>query len=268
MRRSVLTARSVTKARSAFGLVRLDQLAALHQARDRRVHLRQRVAPRRVAERHRPDLRLRDAHPPFLDMRHRPRNRLRQAPVSGSYESSASAVARASRKDALSARTAAPSRGSFGRAGARLRRLALVPFFDRPEHRHAGHRRSASPVSGSSRLGGASAALSRTRPSRRARARQAGTSSARPRSRLGLRVRSARLLRVRRRVAAGCGASARPRSPAAGPRTPPRTCANSPQARSPGIASDQPRDHRHAERLQPARQLVAVVPTRSASRSA
>ena len=59
--------------------LRLHQLAAAHQARDGGIDLGQRMAPRRMAERDRADLRLRDAHPPFLHMRHRPRDGFQQA---------------------------------------------------------------------------------------------------------------------------------------------------------------------------------------------
>ena len=57
----------------------LDQLAAADEPRDRRVDLGQCMAPRRMAERHRPDLRFRDPYPPLLDMRHCPRDRLQHA---------------------------------------------------------------------------------------------------------------------------------------------------------------------------------------------
>ena len=53
----------------------LDQLAAPDQALDRRVDLGQRVPPRRMAQRHRPDLRLRQHRPPLTGMRYRPRHR-------------------------------------------------------------------------------------------------------------------------------------------------------------------------------------------------
>ena len=57
----------------------LDQLAVTHKPCDRRVDLRQRVAPRSMAQRHRTDLGLRDRGAPLRDMRHRPCHRLQNA---------------------------------------------------------------------------------------------------------------------------------------------------------------------------------------------
>ena len=58
---------------------RLDELAAGREPCDRRVDLGQCVAPRCMAQRHRPDLGLRDRGAPLRDMRHRPRHRLNNA---------------------------------------------------------------------------------------------------------------------------------------------------------------------------------------------
>ena len=59
----------------------LDQLAVTHKPCDRRVDRRQRVAPRCMAQRHGPDLGLRDRRAPLPNMRHRPCHRLQNAPL-------------------------------------------------------------------------------------------------------------------------------------------------------------------------------------------
>ena len=106
-------------------------------------------------------------------------------PVSGSRDRRSGAEGRPVRRPFLGAR--AP-RGSFGTAGARLR--FRITFAGRSGGGTATGPEIA-PVSGSTGRGGASAILSRSSPSARARSRHSGTSSARPRSRLRRRVCSA-----------------------------------------------------------------------------
>ena len=165
-RRSVRTdRRSVTKTRSISPAFRLDELVPpSHKPCDRRVDLGQRVAPRCMAQRHRPDLALRDRGAPLRNMRHRPHHRLQNAQLRLRRQRRRRPRARA-RGARSRHHSETPSRGSLGSAGALLR---LRTWLDGMSGAGTRGDLTRSPVSGPRGRDGVRAIVSRTSPSARA----------------------------------------------------------------------------------------------------